>query len=319
MKKWLLLAFTLLVCISFSCGKKVDHLFFEANGKLKVLSTTAMIDNLVAIIGGDEIDHMSLIIGDLDPHSYELVKGDDEKLMSADVIFSNGLGLEHGASLRRHLSAHSCSIPLGDQIYHQTPEKFIFVEGTLDPHFWMDVALFSEVIDPIVQTLSEKDPEHAEFFASQGKKLKEEMLLKDLELAKKIHEISPEKRFLVTSHDAFYYFAKRYLAQPGEKDWEKRFIAPEGLAPDGQMSIVDIQEVSDFLCEHQIHVVFPETNINQDALKKIVSICKEKGLFVKIAEVPLFGDTMGPKPEGARSYLKMMEHNVNALSQELPE
>ena len=56
MKKWLLLAFTLLVCISFSCGKKVDHLFFEANGKLKVLSTTAMIDNLVGIIGGDEID-----------------------------------------------------------------------------------------------------------------------------------------------------------------------------------------------------------------------------------------------------------------------
>ena len=74
----------------------------------------------------------------------------------------------------------------------------------------------------------------------------------------KIQQVPSEKRFLVTSHDAFNYFSKRYLEDPEGEKWGNRFRSPEGLAPDGQMSLIDIQKVSDFLCEHQIEVVFPE-------------------------------------------------------------
>ncbi len=316
MKKWFILIATYILC---SCSTEVNSSFMEPNGKTKVLSTTAMIDDLVAFIGGKEIDHTSLIIGDIDPHSYELVKGDDEKLLSADVIFYNGLGLEHGASLRGHLQSHSEAIGLGDILYRANPASFITIDGLLDPHFWMDVALFSQVIDPIVSTLSEKTPEHAELFRERGVTLKTAMIAKDRALMEEVQSIPPQNRYLVTSHDAFYYFAKKYLSKQGEEDWEKRFMAPEGLAPDGQVSILDIQAVSEFLCEHQIHVVFPETNINQDALKKIISICREKGLRVKIATTPLYGDTMGAKGTGADSYLEMVEHNVRTLSRELPQ
>ncbi|QVL56176.1 MAG: zinc ABC transporter substrate-binding protein [Simkaniaceae bacterium] len=318
MKKWLILIVAC-ICIFYSCGTGVNNSFMEPNGKTKVLSTTAMIDDLVAVIGGKEIDHTSLIIGDLDPHSYELVKGDDEKLLSADVIFYNGLGLEHGASLRGHLESHSEAVGLGDLLYRENPAAFITIDGLLDPHFWMDVALFSQIIDPIVTTLSEKDPDHAELFRERGTTLKAVMIAKDRALMEEVQTIPSESRYLVTSHDAFYYFAKKYLSKPEEENWEKRFMAPEGLAPDGQMSILDIQAVSEFLCEHQIHVVFPETNINQDALKKIVSICREKGLRVKIATTPLYGDTMGSKGTGADSYLEMIEHNVRTLKEELSQ
>jgi manganese/zinc/iron transport system substrate-binding protein len=315
MKKWFIL---IVACILCSCGTGTNGSFMEPNGKTKVLSTTAMIDDLVAVIGGKEIDHASLIVGDLDPHSYELVKGDDEKLLSADVIFYNGLGLEHGASLRGHLESHGQAIGLGDILYRENPGSFITIDGSLDPHFWMDVALFSQIIDPIVTILSEKDPKHAELFRERGTTLKAAMIAKDRALMEEVQSIPPQNRYLVTSHDAFYYFAKKYLSRPGEENWEERFMAPEGLAPDGQMSILDIQAVSEFLFEHQIHIVFPETNINQDALKKIVSICREKGLHVKIATTPLYGDTMGAKGTGADSYLEMIEHNVRTLSQELP-
>ncbi|MCB1110382.1 MAG: zinc ABC transporter substrate-binding protein, partial [Chlamydiia bacterium] len=315
MKKWLLI---LTLGFLIGCGKGERSAFFEANGKVKVLSTTAMIDDIVAVIGGEEVDHMSLIVGDLDPHSYELVKGDDEKLRSADIIFYNGLGLEHGASLHGHLEAHQNALGLGDILYAKDASRFVIVDGALDPHFWMDVALFSEVIDPIVSALSEKDPEHASLYRERGVQLKEAMLKKDQELAKMLQAIPAEKRYLVTSHDAFFYFAKKYLAEPGEQDWKKRFMAPEGLAPDGQMSLIDIREVSEFLCAHEVHVVFPETNINQDALKKIVSICREKGLNVKIATTPLYGDTMGTKGTGAESYLDMIEHNAQILCSQLP-
>lgn len=316
MKKLLLIV---TLCFAAGCGKGERSAFFSESGKPKVLSTTAMIDDIVAVIGGEEIDHISLIVGDLDPHSYELVKGDDEKLLAADVIFYNGLGLEHGASLHQHLTAHTQAIALGDLIYKKNPTPFIHVDGVLDPHFWMDVALFSQVIDPIVTILSEKDPVHASLFQERGEALKKQMIQKDQELKTLIEGIPPENRYLVSSHDAFYYFTKKYLAPSNDSDWMERFMAPEGLAPDGQMSLLDIQKVSDFLCKHQVHVVFPETNINQDALKRIVSICREKGLHVKIATTPLYGDTMGTQGTGAESYLDMIEHNAKTLSEELPQ
>ena len=315
MKKLFLI---LLLGLSFSCGKQEHSDFFSQSGKIKVLSTTAMIDDIVGMIGGEEIDHLSLIVGDLDPHSYELLKGDDEKLSIADLIFFNGLGLEHGASLRAHLESHRNAIGLGDLIYQDHPQEFVVIDGSLDPHFWMDIALFSKIIDPITQALSEKAPTHGALFHQRGEKLKELMHQKDVELEALMQSIPEDKRYLVASHDAFFYFTKKYLREPGEEDWKKRFMAPEGLAPEGQMSFADIQRVSEFLCAHRIPIVFPETNINQDGLRKIVSICREKGLHVTIARTPLYGDTMGSKGTGADSYLQMIEHNVRILASEMP-
>ena len=313
--KWILTV--LIFCFLIACGKAPQDAFMTQNGKLKVLSTTAMIDDLVAGIGGDEIDHASLIVGNLDPHSYELVKGDDEKFFQADLIFYNGLGLEHGASLHEHLQKHSSSIGLGDLLIKEDPEAFLIIEGQLDPHFWMDIELFSRAISPIVAALSEKDPAHAALYKERGEALQNKMVEKDKILFEEIQKIPSEKRYLVSSHDAFFYFARKYLGESKEEDWEKRFMAPEGLAPDGQMSVLDIQEVSEFLCKNRIHVVFPETNINRDALKKIVAICQEKGLHVRIATTPLYGDTMGVKGTGAETYLDMIEHNVHTLADQL--
>ncbi len=313
--KWILL--TIVAFFLSACGKMPHHPYMESNGKVKVLSTTAMIDDLVAEIGGDEIDHVSLIVGNLDPHSYELVKGDDEKFLRADIVFYNGLGLEHGASIREHLEKHSNAIALGDILIAQDPNPFLVIDNQLDPHFWMDIELFSRSIDPIVAALAEKDPIHASYFKERGEFLREKMLLKDKMLMQEIQKIPPEKRYLVSSHDAFYYFARKYLEQSTEGNWEKRFMAPEGLAPDGQMSVLDIQAVSKFLCENQIPVVFPETNVNRDALKKIVAICQEKGLHVRIATTPLYGDAMGTKGTGADTYLDMIEHNIFTLTDQL--
>ena len=59
-----------------------------SKGKVKVLATTAIVADLVKRVGKDKVDVISLITGDLDPHSYELVKGDLEKFNSADLIVS---------------------------------------------------------------------------------------------------------------------------------------------------------------------------------------------------------------------------------------
>ena len=132
---------------------------------------------------------MSLIVGNIDPHSYELVKGDDEKFNSAEIIFFNGLGLEHGASLHSHLNEKSKAISLGGYLLEKDKDSLIFIGDQVDPHIWMDVRLFSKVIDPIVKALSEKEPLYQGFFQRRGKELKEKMLEKDVDCYQKMQKI----------------------------------------------------------------------------------------------------------------------------------
>ncbi|MBM3192338.1 MAG: ABC transporter substrate-binding protein [Chlamydiae bacterium] len=291
--------------------------WMQPSAQLKVLSTTAMIDDLVAAIGQEHILHQPLIRGQLDPHSYELVKGDSEKIICADVIFYNGLELEHGASLKYQLTHQSKAYSLGDVLASTKSSELIFWEGQVDPHIWMDVRLFSCVVDPIVRVLSEKDPAHAEVFAKNGAALKQEMLVLDQEIYEAMQKIPQEVRYLITSHDAFFYFAKRYLAEQGEEDWQERFAAPEGLAPDGQISPQDIQQIIDYALLHQVKWVFPESNLNRDALKKIVTILRNKGREIAFSEESLYGDTLGDTASEAGSYLGMMRYNTRHIAAHL--
>lgn len=311
-----------------SCGKpsqKRSMLAKEwmlSTDKLKVLSTTAMVDDLVGKIGGDKVMHMPLIQGNLDPHSYELVKGDHEKIQSADVVFFNGLDLEHGASLKFLLENSDKSVSLGNHLKVVAREKLIDVDTHIDPHVWMDVSLFSQCIDPIVEELSRKDPEHAMEFRKRGDALREAMLTLDQDIYQMLQSIPENNRYLIASHDAFFYFTRRYLANPHEtemSEWKQRFSAPEGLAPDGQISTQDIQKIINHALKHHILVVFPESNVNRDGVKKIVGVLNKKGLNTRLATECLYGDAMGEQGSGAESYLEMMLHNAKTISKYLEQ
>ncbi|HEX2579747.1 MAG TPA: zinc ABC transporter substrate-binding protein, partial [Rhabdochlamydiaceae bacterium] len=212
-----------------------------------------------------------------------------------------------GASLRHQLEQHPKAIALGDRIREKNPQAILVERGQIDPHIWLDITLWAEIIDPIVQALSEIDPANSLYYQTNGKQVRESLLALDASLFKKIQMISPEKRYLVTSHDAFNYFTRRYLIEGS--DWEDRFCAPEGLAPDGQLSCQDIQNVIDYLTKHHVQVIFTESNVGKDSLKKILSVCKEKGIPVRIAKEALDSDTLG----NSSMYQNMMEHNINVL------
>lgn len=302
-----------------SSHPKNEMSWYAENGKVKVLSTIAMIDDLVSKIGKERIEHTVLIKGDIDPHSYELIKGDDEKIAMADVVFFNGLNLEHGASLSYKLQKHRFSVAVGDHVRSAHPERILMVDGQYDPHIWMDIATWQFVIDPIVESLCKADPDGAEYYKINAEKLREQMQAVHTEILSMMQNVPSEKRFLVTSHDAFGYFAKSYLATEEERSldtWRKRVAAPEGLAPDGQLSASDIQAIIDHLTKHEIGVVFPESNVSQDSLKKIVSACKEKKREVRVSSALLYGDAMGSAESTASSYLDMIKHNADTLARE---
>jgi manganese/zinc/iron transport system substrate-binding protein len=290
--------------------------WMQSNDKIKVLSTIGMIDDLVQIIGGDRVDGLVLINGQLDPHSYQLVKGDDEKLAFADIIFYNGLSLEHGPSLKKTLNEKKNTIALGDEIQKRNPSLILTYNGQIDPHIWMDVSLWKKTIPHIVKALSQYDPGYAETFKRNGQTLEAKLNYLHAKIKDQLQSIPEGKRYVVTSHDAFNYFAKTYLSTKEERKngtWQKRFAAPEGLSPDSQLSTGDIKDIVDHLDKHRIHVIFPESNVSRDSIKKIVESGREKGLDLWIAECPLYADAMGPKGSNGDTYMKMVNHNAELI------
>jgi manganese/zinc/iron transport system substrate-binding protein len=285
----------------------------QENGKIKVLTTIAMINDLVKEIGGDRVDTMALICGELDPHSYELVKGDDEKFARADLIFFNGLGLEHGLSLQQNLINNPKAVAVAEPILNESPTLVLIVDGCYDPHLWMDIALWMRTIDPIVNALVAKDPLHAEEYRERGSALRTKMEAADQEMYRILQAIDSKKRYLVTSHDAFHYFARHYLAEPGEEEWSLRCQAPEGLSPEAQMSVNDVIAIIAHIERFNISVLFPESNVSKDSLRKILDVGKEKGFEIRLCSEELYGDSMGK----AASYLEMMSHNVETIAKEL--
>lgn len=294
----------------------------QDNGKVKVLSTTAMINDLVQRIGGEQVDTLTLIQGELDPHSYQLVKGDDEKLIFAQIIFSNGVGLEHGPSLQRHLHDNPKNVSLGDRIVTKNQNLLIHIKGQKDPHIWMDVSLWAQAVPIIVDVLSQKDPDHAQEFKQRGEQLQQEMAQTHEEVKQIMHEVPASQRFLVTSHDAFNYFTRAYLAEESELEsgeWQKRFAAPEGLAPESQLSTTDIRDIINHMHEYHIYMLFPESNVSQDSIKKIVQAGREKGIELKIGCCPLYADAMGEPGSEGDTYLKMISYDAKMIASYLKD
>ncbi len=315
MRKGFVLLF-LILCLACNPSQSNKE-WFKPNKKIKVLSTISMIDDLVRQIGGDAVDSMTLIKGELDPHSYQLVKGDDEKLAFADIIFYNGLGLEHGPSLHHYLESSGKAVGLGNRIREEHPELILLYNGQQDPHIWMDVSLWARTLTFIADALANKDPEHAPIFLENANKLQKALQELHAGIRKQMQEIPEHQRYLVTSHDAFNYFTRAYLAEDAElhnNDWQKRFAAPEGLAPESQLSVAEIQFIIDYLSKHQIHMLFPESNVSKDSLRKIIQAGKEKGLNLKLAQDPLYADAMGKPGSDGDTYMKMIQHNANMIA-----
>ena len=311
------LAFILVGCVNPRNSLNELSNWVKDDGKIRVLATTAIVGDLVQRIGGDKVKVIAIINGNQDPHSYEVVKGDGEKFTYADIVFANGLMLEHSGSMQYQLKHHKNVLSIGNEILNKYPDDIIYVDGQLDPHIWMDIMIWSYSIDFIREKLMEINPAEKAYFEEQSKKAKMEFAMLDAEILNKMHKIPAEKRFLVTSHDAFNYFVRRYFSSADEVkkgSWRFRMQALQGLAPDEQISVLQIKEIVDHVCKYHIKVIFPESNLSRDSLEKVKEACGKRGVAIRLATNTLYGDTLGGK-----TYLEMLDYDADVLETNLNE
>lgn len=318
--------FIILITLFSSCNRQISDRQKEVsswmgeNGKKKILCTTEFISCLVEGVGGQYVDSLPLIWGEHNPHSYQLVKGDEEKFERADLIFFNGLGLENSSSLAFKLKKSPLACSLGQYLIQHQRDNILITDGSLDPHVWMDIELFSKTVPYIVEKLATLVPEHKDQIKRNGDILIRKMTAAHKKIKKLCRMIPPDKRYLVTTHDAFHYFARAYLAEKDEAEtgeWIWRCQAPSGLSPEGQLSAYDIKRLVLHIIQHKISSVFAEVFVNKDAIKKLISSCREQGVEVHLARKQLFSDSIAPKGSLGASYLDMMEYNATQIEEEL--
>ncbi|WP_413160792.1 metal ABC transporter substrate-binding protein [Capilliphycus salinus ALCB114379] len=273
------------------------------NDKPQVVSTSTIIADLTETVGGDEIEHQGILEPGADPHVYEPVPQDSIAFEEADLIFYNGYNLEPGLiKLMNAAGVDAKKVAVGEVV----PPLEMEYEGQTepDPHVWGNVENAIIMVNTIRDSLIELSPEDREVFTENAAKLTQELQQLDTWIEQQIATIPENQRKLVTTHDAFEYYARAYgLEVTGTLI---------GISTEEQPSAQTVSQLADSIRNSRVPAIFAETTINP---KLITTVAEEAG--VKLAPTELYSDSIGSPGSEGDSYVKMLVSNtetiVNAL------
>ncbi len=305
------LSVLLIICL-FSCNnsKPINAInnWMNSNSEIKIIVTTSMLYDLVSMIGKEKVSCLTLMPKNVSPHSYELVKGDMDKFFNADLIFCNGLNLEFGAGISYYLSNSDKVVKVGEYIIKNFPDRLIYLDEQIDPHIWMDISLWENAIDPILEKLVGLLPEDKMYLENNAEELRNVLRNVHLEIKNRFKNIQKDKKYLVTSHDSFQYFVKAYMSE--DDSWKDHIISSEGFNHESHVNSADIKKIIDFLMDHDVKTMFLEKSSNRDIVEKIKKIMKEKNKNINFTNNVLYGDMLD---ENMDTYVDMMMHNANVI------
>ncbi|CAN5135200.1 zinc ABC transporter substrate-binding protein [soil metagenome] len=301
-------AFALVAVIAMvlaSCGTDAAENGDGGGREINVVATTGMIADAVRNVGGDRVDVTGLMGPGVDPHLYRPTASDVSVLENADIIFYNGLELEGRMTdifVRLAASKPTVAVTAGlpeDRL--QEPPEF---DGKYDPHIWFDVDLWSLTIQNVQRQLAELDPDSAEIYQANADSYIAELQELDSYVQEQIDTIPEPGRILITAHDAFGYFGRRYGVE---------VIGLQGTSTAAEAGAADVQNLSRLIVERQIKAIFVESSVPRATIEAVQSAVEAGGHDVAIGG-ELFSDAMGADgtPEG--TYIGMVRHNVDTIA-----
>lgn len=263
-----------------------------------VVATTTQLGDFARNVGGDRVTVTQLLQPNADPHDYEPTPGDATAVGEADLVVEHGIGLDEwldgvvsnaGGDATRVVATRGITLLPGDD---EAPAG--------DPHVWLDPRNAVAMVRNIQRALETADPGSADAYAANADRYIEQIEAMDAELAGRIATVPEARRKIVTDHDAFGYFARRYgITVVGT-------VIPS-LSTAAEPSARDLAELSRTIRQEGVGAVFSEASVD-DRLQK--AIAEEAGATLGN---PLYGDTLGPAGQPAGTYLGMMRSNMDAI------
>ncbi len=295
-----------LALLTAGCSKEAQN---EAQADLssrtiKIVTTTSMVTDLVERVGAERVDVTGLMGPGIDPHLYKASEGDVIALADADAVFYNGLHLEAKlADVFERMGGRVRTFAVTDGIDPRrllTPPAF---KGAHDPHIWFDVQLWRLALAQVRDDLSSLDRASASLYRRNAASYDRELQELDRGVRANSSRVPPDKRVVVTAHDAFNYFGRAY-------GFEVRGL--QGISTASEAGTADVRGLADFIAERRIPAIFVESSVSPRTIEAVREAVRSRGWDVAIGG-SLFSDAMGDPgtPEG--TYPGMVRHNVDAI------
>jgi manganese/zinc/iron transport system substrate-binding protein len=298
---FLILALPLLA----ACGTAETQAGIDlTNRPIKAVTTIGMIGDIVENVGGSRVEVARLMGPGIDPHLYKASEGDVGRMAEADIIFYNGLHLEAKmAEILEQMDGRIRTVAVTDSIDRATllaPPEF---EGNYDPHVWFDVTFWMQATEEVRDALVELDPDSAALYQDNAAAYLAQLTDLHNYVLEQAARVPPDKRVVITAHDAFNYFGRAY-------GFEVRGL--QGISTAAEAGTADVQNLATFIVERQIPAVFVESSVPPRYIEAVQATVKAQGFDINIGG-ELFSDAMGNSgtPEG--TYLGMVRHNIDTI------
>jgi zinc/manganese transport system substrate-binding protein len=271
----------------------------RAQDRLHVVTSFSILGDLARNVGGDRVSVTTLVGPDSDVHVYTPAPADAKKVADAKLLLINGLGLE--GWLPRLLQSSGSKAPIIFATKGIAPLK---LGSDADPHAWQSVANARIYVANIRDALVAAAPADAEVFRANTDAYLAKFDALDREVREAVAKIPQNRRKVISTHDAFGYFAAAYGIE---------FIAPEGVSTESEPSARDIAGIITQIKTSKIPAVFLE-NISDPRL--IQRIAAETG--AKIGGT-LYSDSLTGENGDAPTYIELVRHNIKTLTSALAD
>lgn len=293
----------LLATLHVGCSPADDP---GAAGRLRVVATTGIVADLVRSVGGDAVHVTALMGPGVDPHLYRASEGDAERLAAADLVVASGLHLEGkmGQVLERlgeRSVAVAEAIPVADR---RTPPDY---EGAPDPHVWMDPMLWQHAARATAAALVRADPANAAAYRARLAATLDTLAAVDADVRRLLDDVPPERRVLVTAHDAFGYLGRAYGV---------RVVGLQGLSTAAEAGTADVSALAAFVVRERVPALFVETSLSPRAMQAVRAAARARGHDVALGG-DLYADALGPPGSGAETLPAMLRTNARTIARAL--
>ena len=290
-----------------SCLGCIPAVIRHSDGQhgIPVVATTGMIADLVRRLAKDAVQLTQLIAAGVDPHLYKPIRDDIVAIVNSRVVFYNGLKLEGRMAdvLGNRSDNGRVHVPLSDAL---DPNILLGEPGNdaPDPHIWMDVSQWSQTVPLIAKTLIAVLPHLESEINQSAQQLRLDLDQLDEQGRLAIATIPPKQRVLISSHDAFQYFGRRYGLE---------VEGVQGISTASEAGLQRIPQLINKVIENGIPAVFKESSVAGKMIDAVIEGASARGIRLQVGP-ELYSDALGPKGSGADTYLGMMKHNFQAVT-----
>jgi zinc/manganese transport system substrate-binding protein len=275
----------------------------HADNKVVVTASFSILGDLVKVVGGDRVSVVTLVGPDEDAHVFEARPSDAKNLLKSKLFVINGLGFEPWAIKLAKSADYK-----GKYVIATTGVKGIKISAEsehaedehseVDPHAWQNPENVVLYVRNIAAGLAMVDPTGASTYLANAKAYVIQLQALNTWAKENIGAIAPDKRKVITSHDAFGYLGEQYKI---------KFLAPQGGSTESAPSAKGVATIIKQIQREKIKAVFVE---NMSDPKLIVQLSKDVGVTVGAT---LYADALSGTDKPGATYLKMMRHNIMQL------